>query len=87
MNNSDMIRPNDRCLGNPMNTTGRDATGAFVASSSSGGMGRNQRPDNMFGSSQPQGGMMMMNTHGGSNNMGGRVQQPRFNTYNMMGSM
>ncbi|CAI9735049.1 scaffold attachment factor B1 isoform X2 [Octopus vulgaris] len=85
--NSDMIRPNDRCLGNPMNTTGRDATGAFVASSSSGGMGQKQRPGNMFGSSQPQGGMMMMNTHGGSNNMGGRVQQPRFNVYNIMGSM
>ncbi|XP_029646860.1 scaffold attachment factor B1 isoform X1 [Octopus sinensis] len=82
--NSGMNRSNGRWLGDSMNTTGHNATGAFVDNGRPGnneGMGQNSRPGNMFSSSQSQGGMMM-NTHGGGNfggnNMGGRMQQPCF---------
>ncbi|CAI9735044.1 scaffold attachment factor B1 isoform X5 [Octopus vulgaris] len=45
--NSSMNQPNDQWFGNPVNSTGRDATGAFVDSSrktNSKGKGYNQRP-------------------------------------------
>ncbi|XP_014784467.1 SAFB-like transcription modulator [Octopus bimaculoides] len=50
--NSSMNQPNDQWFGNPVNSTGRDTTGAFVDSSkttNSKGMGYNQRPTNSEG--------------------------------------
>ncbi|XP_036366413.1 SAFB-like transcription modulator isoform X6 [Octopus sinensis] len=66
--NSGMNQPNGPWLNNPMNKTGRDATGAFVNSSrsgNSGGMGQYFGRGNMFGNSQVHSGLMVSHRGGG----------------------
>ncbi|XP_036366415.1 scaffold attachment factor B2 [Octopus sinensis] len=65
----DMDQPNEQWFGNPMDKTGRDASGAFVDNSrpgNSGGVGQNLGPSNMFGNSQSRSGIMMVTHEGGS---------------------
>ncbi|XP_052829891.1 scaffold attachment factor B2 isoform X3 [Octopus bimaculoides] len=65
----DMDQPNEPWFGNPMDKTGRDASGAFVDNNrpgNSGGVGQNLGPNNMFGNSQSRGGIMMVTHEGGS---------------------
>ncbi|XP_036366411.1 scaffold attachment factor B1 isoform X4 [Octopus sinensis] len=97
----DMDQSNEPWLSNPMDKTGRDASGAFVDNSrpgNTGGIGQNLGPGNMFANTQSHSRIMMV-THGGGSsggsgggggggsNMSGRMQEPRFDAYNIMGSM
>ncbi|XP_052829886.1 scaffold attachment factor B1 isoform X2 [Octopus bimaculoides] len=88
----DMDQSNEPWLSNPMHKTGRDASGAFVDNNrpgNSGGMGQNLGPGNTFGNSQSHSGIMMVTRGGGGSgsNTSGRMQEPRFDAYSIMGSM
>ncbi|XP_036366417.1 scaffold attachment factor B1 isoform X2 [Octopus sinensis] len=89
----DMDQPSEPWLGDPMEKTGRDASGAFVDNSrpgNSGGMGQNLGSGNTFGNSQSHSGIMMVTRGGGGgsvSNTSGRMQEPRFDAYSIMGSM